>query len=404
MATKNEKGFSPHGLILPLVLLVVFWILALVLWASTGVVFYIFNFGYIGTSLGIGIGLYELLPRRKKPIGRRVAQFLVGFYMIGFLGFVGFENMQIEGFFFAFLGGYFAGAVIHYLIAKIAGTPLLHRGWCAWACWTAMVLDLLPFKRSRGRLHGRWEWLRYAHFGLSLGIVLLFWFALAYRPRMDWPGMAWTTLPWLITGNLLYYATGIILAFALRDNRAFCKYVCPIAFFLKIGSRFSLLKIKGEPEKCTDCGTCALACPMDIRIGDYVKEGHRVLSSECILCLTCTNSCPENILRVSWGLDVGWKEHLYKVGERPGGPSLCGLVSPSPSRGTVHFSCAIPGPGPLSLSIYETAGRLVWQSDSWCQGPGSQAFSWEPGDASPGVYLYLVRSGQKTARGRIVIK
>ncbi len=36
-----------------------------------------------------------------------------------------------------------------------------------------------------------------------------------------------------IVGNVLYYAIGILLAFAWKDNRAFCKYICPITVFLK---------------------------------------------------------------------------------------------------------------------------------------------------------------------------
>jgi hypothetical protein len=58
----------------------------------------LFNFGYIGTAVGFGIGLYILLPRRRKPSGRRLAQLLVGVYMLGFLGINKSENMQLEGF------------------------------------------------------------------------------------------------------------------------------------------------------------------------------------------------------------------------------------------------------------------------------------------------------------------
>ena len=36
-----------------------------------------------------------------------------------------------------------------------------------------------------------------------------------------------------LMGNALYYIIGIILAFKLKDNRAFCKYICPITVFLK---------------------------------------------------------------------------------------------------------------------------------------------------------------------------
>jgi ferredoxin-type protein NapH len=51
----------------------------------------------------------------------------------------------------------------------------------------------------------------------------------------------WPRDIWIIVGNLLYYAVGIGLAYALKDNRAFCKYVCPVTVPLKITSRFSLL-------------------------------------------------------------------------------------------------------------------------------------------------------------------
>ena len=65
--------------------------------------------------------------------------------------------MQIEGFFFYLLAGFYAGSVIHYLVAKIVGPLVFNRGWCGWACWTAMVLDLLPYKRNkRGPCAGKW--------------------------------------------------------------------------------------------------------------------------------------------------------------------------------------------------------------------------------------------------------
>ena len=80
-------------------------------------------------------------------------------------------------------------------------------------------------------------------------MILLF-FAFNYRDG----AAGQTTVIWFLVGNLLYYVIGIALAYALKDNRAFCKYVCPVAVPLKITSRFSLLKIGGEAAKCNDCG------------------------------------------------------------------------------------------------------------------------------------------------------
>lgn len=117
-------------------------------------------------------------------------------------------------------------------------------------------------------------------------------------------------LYWLLVGNALYYGVGITLAFALKDNRAFCKYVCPITVFLKATSRFSLLKIGGDNDRCDECGACVRACPMDIRIPEYIKNRERVLSTECTLCQTCVSVCPRDTLKLSFGFDRGGKELL----------------------------------------------------------------------------------------------
>jgi ferredoxin-type protein NapH len=293
-------------LIVPGVVMLAFWILAFVMWQSSGEMMALFFFAYIGTSAGLGLGLYAALPKKNKPLGRRLALFLIGAFLFGFAGLWGLENIQLEGFFFGLLAGVFQAAVVHYLIAKIFGPVLFGRLWCGWACWTVMILDLLPFKRSSGRLPGSWGALRYAHFGLSLGLVLLLWFGLSYGVGST----GTTAVYWFLAGNILYYLVGIALAFQLKDNRAFCKYVCPVTVPLKLASRFALLRIKGDPGKCTDCGACVKMCPMDIRITDYLKSNQRVLSTECILCQTCITVCAPEALKLSFGLDVGGKELL----------------------------------------------------------------------------------------------
>lgn len=293
----------------PLIILLIFWVIAIGLWESSGNIFFLFNFGYIGTAVGVGIGLYIFLPREKKPTVRRFAQLLVGIYMLGFLGVYKIENMQLEGFFFYLLSGFFSGSVIHYLVAKIFGPVLFGRGFCSWACWTAMALDFLPYKRNKtGRLTENWELLRYVHFGLSLLFVLIAWFLYNYRPIP----MSNSELRLLVGGNTIYFASAFILAFALKDNRAFCKYLCPISIILKATARFSLLKIEGDKETCTQCGVCNKSCPMDINVMEYVNHGERVLSTECIFCLTCTTVCPQEILADTIKIDLGGKEYIRR--------------------------------------------------------------------------------------------
>ena len=117
---------------------------------------------------------------------------------------------------------------------------------------------------------------------------------------------------WLITGNVLYFSSGILLAFVLQDNRAFCKYLCPIPTILKVSSRFALYKMEGDREKCKECGACTRACPTDINIPEYLKNGGGVLSTECILCQTCATVCLEKNLSITLKWDLGGKEILRR--------------------------------------------------------------------------------------------
>ncbi len=304
---QTSEGSKLSKLRTSLIMMGIFYAIAILLWQTTGGLFYLFNFVYIGTSIGVGMGTYALLPKSKKNRGRKLSQLLVGGYLLGLLGFLARENMQIEGFYFYLLAGIFAGAVIHYMVAKVVGPLIFNRAWCGWTCWTAMVLDYLPFQRNKGgRLATRWGNLRYVHFALSLGIVLVLWFGFNYRVHSQ----SITELYWLIGGNAFYYASAIVLAFALKDNRAFCKYVCPITAIFKTTSRFSLWKMGGDADKCNKCGACEKICPMDIRISDYIKNGQRVLSTECIMCNQCENVCVPRALKATWGFDCSTKELL----------------------------------------------------------------------------------------------
>ena len=305
--------------LLPGVAVLAFWTLGVGLWRGTGYLQPLLLFGYIGTALGTGLGLYAFLPRKKKQWGRRLTLVLVGGMLLGYVGVVQSENLQIEWAFFSLFAGLGGAAFTHYLVAKVLGPLVFGRLWCGWACWTLMVLDLLPFQRSPGRLPGNWGRLRYVHFLASLGLVILLWTAFGYGEHVYFGSP--TGLTWMLVGNGVYYAVGVGLAVALRDNRAFCKYLCPVPVFQKATSRFSLLKIRGDRTACDGCGACEKMCPMDIRILDYLQAGERVLSTECMLCQTCVTVCGKDALKVSLGIEIRSRERLRTREASPGKPA-----------------------------------------------------------------------------------
>ena len=230
-------GYKLNKKFMPIATLILFEIIAFSLWLTKDNLFYLMNFSYIGLSISIGQALFIA----KYKHARRVVQLLVGIYMLVYLGIINQENMQIEGFWYYLFIGVFEAATIHYAVAKIFGPLLFGRGWCGYACWTAMILFIS-----------------------------------------------------FIVGNIIYYIVGIALAFIFKDNRAFCKYLCPITVFLKPASYFSVVRIKCDTSKCISCGKCKRVCPMDVDVTDNSRG--RKNGTECILCMECVTSCPVDAL------------------------------------------------------------------------------------------------------------
>ena len=230
----------------------------------------------------LGVFLYI----KNYKYARRIVQLLVGLYMLVYLGLICNENMQIEGFWYYLFTGVFEAATIHYAVAKIFGPLIFGRGWCGYACWTAMVLDFLPYKVPK-EPRRKIGWIRYITFAASLIFVAALFLAhVGSLERI----MFWA----FIIGNILYYTTGIILAFSFKDNRAFCKYICPITVFLKPMSYFSLIRLKCDKEKCISCGKCKRVCPMNVDVTDNSRK--RKNGTECILCMECVKNCPKDAL------------------------------------------------------------------------------------------------------------
>ena len=245
-------------------------------------IFYLFNFTYIGTCVALGIYFHK----RKLKYARQTVLFAVGLYMFAFLGLFSGENMQIEGFWLLLFNGVFYASVLHYLIAKIIGPLLFGRVWCGYACWTAMILELLPYKAPKNPRKNI-GYFRYIVFAVSLVFcIILYLLNVPYLGRF----MFWS----FVIGNILYFGTGVILAFVFKDNRAFCKYICPITVFLKPASYFSLLRVKNDTAKCISCNKCKKGCPMDVDMTDNSRK--RLNGTECILCLNCIKECPTKAL------------------------------------------------------------------------------------------------------------
>lgn len=95
------------------------------------------------------------------------------------------------------------------------------------------------------------------------------------------------TMYFIKLGILLIFLGGSVLIF-----RFFCRTACPLGLIYGFFNRISALGFSFTPDRCTDCGLCAKACPVDLR-----PDKREYLKGECIRCLKCVNACPQKCFK-----------------------------------------------------------------------------------------------------------
>jgi len=81
-----------------------------------------------------------------------------------------------------------------------------------------------------------------------------------------------------------------ILFAGLRVTRFWCRSICPLGALLGAVSRWSVLGLHKDLERCNNCNKCLLHC----QGGDDPIGGARWRKAECLMCMNCVGSCPEH--------------------------------------------------------------------------------------------------------------
>ncbi len=120
------------------------------------------------------------------------------------------------------------------------------------------------------------------------------WSEPAYRALRDSlfvkPGQAF-----LGTGLLVGFFALIVGLNAVRP-RFWCRYVCPLGALLGLLAWRPWLRRRVEPSACNQCGACGLACAG----AAAAPPGTGWNPRECLGCLNCNESCPQDGLGWTW--------------------------------------------------------------------------------------------------------
>ncbi|WP_420264522.1 4Fe-4S binding protein [Candidatus Magnetominusculus dajiuhuensis] len=96
--------------------------------------------------------------------------------------------------------------------------------------------------------------------------------------------------PLFIGGLLVSVIFLLIVAGNRFITRFWCRVLCPLGAFMGVLSMASVLRIRRNVDKCTDCQRCLRYCH-----GGCEPHG-QLRYSECHLCMTCVEQCPEGAL------------------------------------------------------------------------------------------------------------
>ena len=107
------------------------------------------------------------------------------------------------------------------------------------------------------------------------------------------------SLPVLIIATLTLV---VLIVLAWRNGRTYCNTVCPVGTVLSFLSRFSLLKISIDTEKCHNCSLCARNC----KAACIDFKNHSIDYSRCVVCGDCLEKCNSKALK--YGIP-----HLHKT-------------------------------------------------------------------------------------------
>ncbi len=183
-------------------------------------------------------------------------------------------------------------------VSLVALTFVTKKSFCSWVCPLGTVQEWIG--KAGRKLFGRYVRppavidrvllnLKYVVLVLVLGLTWTVWQGdlgfRAYDPfYIIFTGFQGHETLWFS----IFIGIGVLVA-AFFLPMMWCRYLCPLSAVMDPMSRAGFLRLKRNPDACTDCGVCDKAC----HHGIPVSTADELTARNCTNCLECAEVCPE---------------------------------------------------------------------------------------------------------------
>ncbi|MDO4319171.1 MAG: 4Fe-4S dicluster domain-containing protein [Bacteroidales bacterium] len=109
-------------------------------------------------------------------------------------------------------------------------------------------------------------------------------FVHASMPHLSIPALAVAAITFII-----------VTAMAWTSGRDYCNKICPVGWLLGKLSKFALLKINIDTDRCNGCGSCARHC----KASCIDPKTHTIDYTRCVTCFDCIGECTQHAISYS---------------------------------------------------------------------------------------------------------
>lgn len=182
------------------------------------------------------------------------------------------------------------------------------RLWCGWVCPGGGLQEICFAITDKPAQRGRLDWIKWFIWVPWLAIIAVLAISAGGYRRVNLlhlteSGISVTQPFSYIT---YYMVTGIFVVLSLlAGRRAGCHYICWMAPFMILGRKirnvlaWPALRLRAETDWCISCKKCTANCPMSLDVNGMVQK-RAMENSECILCGTCVDVCPKDVIHYSF--------------------------------------------------------------------------------------------------------